>query len=367
MKIAFLLGSLNRGGTETLLLDVFQNAGVCDLNAIGIYRKSGSMENDFRSSGVPMYFLPKGRNVFQYLLRLRSQIQREQVNIVHAQQPLDAIYAYLACMFTSCKVVLTFHGYDFGLSSFSSRILRFAIKTTHSNIYVSDTQRQYYIQKYQLNPSHQLLLYNGVMFGKFDQPSTNFSLKSELGLNVNTLLLGAVGNFVIGRDQLTLCRAADELNRLGVNFCLVFVGKRVEQYGHLYDDCVEFCEKNKLNDRIVFLGGRADVPQLLPRFDAFVYSTDHDTFGIAVVEAMAVGIPVFVNDWGVMNEITANGEYATIYQTRNAEDLAKKIMEYLNDKNPFEEKSKRAYQYVRNQYSIENHIRYLKKIYNSLT
>jgi len=47
MKVAYLLGSLNRGGTETLLLDVFSNADKASYEMIGIYRKDGAYRNDF--------------------------------------------------------------------------------------------------------------------------------------------------------------------------------------------------------------------------------------------------------------------------------------------------------------------------------
>ena len=46
MKVVYLLGSLNRGGTETLMLDVFRNAVRCGLDAVCIYRKGGVCEDD---------------------------------------------------------------------------------------------------------------------------------------------------------------------------------------------------------------------------------------------------------------------------------------------------------------------------------
>lgn len=69
-----------------------------------------------------------------------------------------------------------------------------------------------------------------------------------------------------------------------------------------------------------FLGLWDDVPSLLATMDAFVYATRHDSFGIAVVEAMASRVPTFVNDWGVMNELTKGGRYATLYKTDDIED-----------------------------------------------
>ena len=47
MKIAYMLGSLNRGGMETLLLDVFKNARIAEYSFIGIHRKGGKYQPDF--------------------------------------------------------------------------------------------------------------------------------------------------------------------------------------------------------------------------------------------------------------------------------------------------------------------------------
>ena len=55
MKTAIVLGSLNRGGTETLMLDLCQNLKKKDFDAVGIYRKGGVLEQEFQQSGpVPL-------------------------------------------------------------------------------------------------------------------------------------------------------------------------------------------------------------------------------------------------------------------------------------------------------------------------
>ena len=97
----------------------------------------------------------------------------------------------------------------------------------------------------------------------------------------------------------------------------------------MYDECVTYCQQNSLLDKVSFLGSRDDVPTILQQLDAFVYATDHDTFGIGVVEAMAVGIPVFVNDWEVMTEITDNGKFATLYKSKDEKDLLRHFLLFL--------------------------------------
>lgn len=211
----------------------------------------------------------------------------------------------------------------------------------------------------------QKLLYNGVDFGKFEL-AVETSIRKELGISPSALLIGSVGNFVAVRDQLTICKFLLELKNRSIDFYFVFVGAKSESAPSLYDDCVEFCTANGLTNWVHFLGSRQDVPSILKDLDAFVYASDHDTFGIAVVEAMTVGIPVFVNDWPVMLEITENGRLASIYKTKDIDNLVEHILVYCQDSSRLLREAKQRASYIRARYSIQNHVEELKKIYEGI-
>lgn len=372
MKVAFILGSLNRGGTETLMLDVFNQAKANDLDAIGIYRKSGDLENEYSKSGIPVYKIPFSRNIFRYLNTLRTLINDNEVTVVHAQQVLDCFFAWIACFGTGVKIVLTFHKYDYHDDLISKMIQYFLIRLTDLNVYVSNNQMEYYIKKYNLKKQKQKVIYNGISFDKLGDDvldkinqSVTSNLRKELNILPLDLLIGTVGNFVHGRDHKTICVFLKDLRDKKVDFKFVFVGGRAEGASHFYDDCVTYCEENDLTSNVVFLGKRSDVPLILSQLDAFIYASDHDTFGIAVVEAMASGIPVFVNDWKVMNEITENGKYATIYSTKDVGNLLNHFLSFIENKKSYVAKASEAKNFVRNKYSIESHIAQLKLVYKN--
>lgn len=364
MKTAILLGSLNRGGTETLMLDLCQNLKKKDFDAVCIYRKGGVLEQEFQQSGVPFIQLKPGKNLLKYLWKLRKLLLVNKVDVIHAQQPIDALYARIACIALNIKLVLTFHGFDFNINN---RLIRLIIRSTNKNIFVSNYQQEYYIQKYNLKPDKQTVVYNGINFSKFDlthNQTNHTDLRRELNINDATILMGMVGNFNEGRDQMTLCRFLKLLKEQKVDFHFVFVGKRVESTPQRYDDCVSFCDTNNLSRNVTFAGVRNDVPAVLSQLDVFIYSTDHDTFGIAVVEAMAAGVPVFVNDWEVMSEITEEGKLATIYKTKDEKDLLEKFMLFLQTKETYKQKAKDVSTIIRQKYSIEKYIENLKIVYS---
>lgn len=366
LKVVFLLGSLNRGGTETLLLDMFKTNTLPLFESFCIYRKQGILENEFINTDAHVLKISTGKNPFNYILKLRNFICENEIQIIHAQQYIDAFYAYVAAIGLKTKLVQTFHGYDFSISGFGKFILKFIIRKTQANFYVSNSTMEYYTQKYKLDSKLQQVAYNGISFDKFQNKSITTDIRKELNINDNIKLLGTVGSFVPVRDQLTICKFLKLLKDTGEEFHFIFVGKKSDVYADQYDKCVRFCEVNKLASNVSFLGVRNDVPEILKQLDAFVYSTDHDTFGIAVVEAINAGIPVFVNDWPVMMEVTDSGKLAIIYQTQNENDLLVKFSDYLNNRKLYENNAEMNAIKIRQKFNIQQHIDRLYYLYKTI-
>ena len=367
MRIAYLLGSLNRGGTETLLLDTFRQAKKTGLDIVGIYRKEGSLFEDFKHTGISLFqvYPHNWFDVF-YLFRLRKLLKREKIKIAHAQQPIDALYAYLACFGLKIKVVLTLHGYGHGYSKFYRLVLKFMLKRTDLNLFVSKSQQTYYSEKYALKKTQKLkVLYNGISFDKFRHIQYR-SIREEFSVSEDCLLLGSVGNFNAVRDQMCICRFLKLLKKQNINFAFVFAGAKSNTEPWYMDDCIKYCDEQGFNSRVFFPGSRNDVPNLLSQLDAFIYSTDHDTFGIAVIEALYAGIPVFVNDWSVMAEITEEGKHATLYRSKDEEDLFDHFTRFLANKEKFIQKAKEDAKWAGEKYSIENHLNNLMIAYHEI-
>ena len=172
-----------------------------------------------------------------------------------------------------------------------------------------------------------------------------------------------VGNFVKGRNQMMVCEALALLHDAGVDFQFQFVGARSEATPGLYDRCVAYCESHGMSGKVAFLGSRSDVPALLARWDGFVYGSDHDTFGIAVIEAIASGLPTFVNDWTVMQEVTQDGALAWLFPTGDAEALCDLLQVFIQSPSSYQAKTLDSAKTVRRIYSIEHHATQLYRLY----
>lgn len=365
MKIAYMWGGMNRGGAETLLLDMFENAHTAPFPFIGIHRKGGTMQEQFNQTSPDIFCLrPKKGNFVGYFRKLRSLLKQQQVTVVHTQQFLDCLYARIATVGTGIKIVQTFHGYDYDANRWSRLMIKASLKWADLNCFVSHQQREYYTQRYQLHHKDNLrTVYNGIHFEKLSvcEPIPEASI-----LTSSSLKMAMVGNFVSVRDQMFVCRALGLLKDQGVDFDFYFVGKKNDNEPWLYDNCVKWCNDNGLAERVHFMGGRNDVPYLLKQMDAFVYCSDHDTFGIAVIEAIASGLPTFVNDWPVMLEVTRDGSLASVYPSGDVDALAQQLSSFVREHDLFKQQAKSHAETIRELFSIQQHQEILHGCYSEL-
>lgn len=176
---------------------------------------------------------------------------------------------------------------------------------------------------------------------------------------VNMTYVGEI-SFLKGINY--LIDAVSALNKQGKNLTLRLIGggsdelemKRLVSYLKL-DSSVEFTGYIKNSDILCYLA----------KTDFYVHPSLTESWGNAIIEALSMGIPVICTNVGGLTEATNNGEFATLVEPANAQDLAKKIAYALDSKNIAKEKSRalRAMKYVRQKYTFENQAKQLGKFY----
>ena len=367
MKVLYLLDSLNRGGAETLCLDVCRNIRADHFDLIFATMGDGALAGEFENSGVEFIRLKRRLPIdFAVIKNLKKLVKERQINVVHTHQAVEAVHAYLACRQTDTKIVLTHHGFVADKKNLFA--LKFLIPRVAANIIVSRALLDWYETEIKLKfPDRRTrILYNGVDEKRLAPRGGN--IKKEFGLRDDDLLFGMIANFYRDprKDQMTVCRALPQIFAEIENAHCVFVGGIEAGAEEKFNACRRFCEENGISDRVYFTGGRSDVPDILAALDLFILSSLQEGLPIAVNEAMLARVPLIVSDIEPLLEASENGQYAEIFQTRNASELAKKIVELLKNKDARLDLSNRAYDYARENFSIEAHLENLKNLYRSL-
>jgi glycosyltransferase involved in cell wall biosynthesis len=135
------------------------------------------------------------------------------------------------------------------------------------------------------------------------------------------LVIGMVARLDPIKDQATLIRAFAELVHEHPQAELWLIGDGARAW-----ELCRLAAAEGVADRVVFWGQRSDVPELLGQMDVFAFSTTPDEgFGIALIEAMAAGLPVVASDVPACREVLDDGAAGLLVPAGDHARLAQAI------------------------------------------
>lgn len=93
------------------------------------------------------------------------------------------------------------------------------------------------------------------------------------------------------------------------------------------------CEKKGIRDNVLFVGNSHEVDKILCFSDLFILPSEHESFGLVALEAMACGIPVISSNAGGLPEVNIHGESGYLSAVGDTDEMAKNAIKILeNDK-----------------------------------
>ena len=366
MRVLHFLDSLNRGGAETLALDVCRNAQRFGLQVTLATCGGGALEDEVRDSGIDLVRIPRRFPVDPAVVSgLRQLIRERGIQIAHGHQAVDGLHIQIAGRkLPGVKKVLSFHGF---LPDAKNRVaLKYLIPRMDANIVVSQGLSDWLREKDGLDTETLKVLYNGVDPQRL-RPSGR-SVRAELGIAGDAPLAGMVGNFYRDprKDQLTVAKALPVVFAELSDAHFVFAGRVENGAEEKLAECRSICERAGIADRVHFLGSRTDVPDILSGLDLFVISSLQEGLPIALNEAMLAGVAALASDIPPHAEASEGGRYAELFATRDDKDLAVKMLSLLTEGPRRKALAERAGEYALSKFSIEAHIERLKSLYGSL-
>ena len=162
---------------------------------------------------------------------------------------------------------------------------------------------------------------------KFRPRPADEEKKRALDLKGPGPVIGSVGRLVDEKGQLFLIDALSELKNHWPDLRCVFVGE-----GPLENRLKHQAKRLGVESLCRFLGARFDVEELYPFFDIFVLPSLREPFGIALLEAMAAGLPVIATAAGGPLDYIKSGVNGILVPPADVRLLAEKIQCLLTDR-----------------------------------
>jgi glycosyltransferase involved in cell wall biosynthesis len=280
---------------------------------------------------------------------IRRYIRRNNIRIVHSHLCIPTVVARIACP-RDVQLFTTIHNLPSKSYFKASKVLKWLEKLTYRarhhiiaichEVY-KDYQRCIGIR------GKATILYNYIEDGFF---SKQFR-KPDYGPH---LKLVAVGTLKYQKNYAYLLEAFKKLPR---NISLDIYG-----IGPLQEEMQQQIDQHNLNIRLMGLNNSME--KVLTEYDAMVMSSHYEGQPLAVLEAMAIGLPVILSDISVLREVTDNN--AVFFNLADSTDLTRKLLALSNKEidltgfahNNFERAKKIA--------GKQNYMASLEEIYNKV-
>jgi L-malate glycosyltransferase len=216
------------------------------------------------------------------------------------------------------------------------------------------------------------VLHNCVDLSRFDpERLTREEARARLGLGSEQPLLAVVAQITPWKAQDDAIRIAARLAAKHPDVRLLIVGSaKFVSKATRFDNTRYLAELESLTrslgveDNVLFMGEREDVPEILRALDVLLMPSWEEPFGRAIIEAMAMGVPVVATEVGGPSEIVTRGKEGVLLPPRDPERWAKVAGELLDDPGRRDEIGRRARERATRDFSLDAHVREVLALYH---
>lgn len=361
MRILHVINNLNTGGAEKLLLDTIPlfNAKGLETDLLVLdgteypYLSELKRKNCSKIYSLDSKFIYNPINIIKIIPILK------EYDVIHVHLFPAQYWVVLAKVvsISKCKLVFTEHNTTNRRmqNTLFKYFERFIYKGYDKIICISEEISQILVNYSQVNKEKFTIVKNGINLETFTNANKIEWKDLSPKLQDSDQIIIQVAGFRPQKDQETTIKS---LLLLPSNVKLVLAGD-----GEKRKELENLAKTLKLEDRVVFLGVRLDVPDLLKSSDISVISSHWEGMPLSVIEGMAVNIPVVASNVPGVNQLVEN--VGVLFEKGNVNQLAEIINNLLNDRSYYNQVSKSCYEHSK-QFDINKMINSTIAIYERL-
>ena len=363
MKIMYLLFSFTVGGTERLVANIC-NQMENQNEEVHLYIINDLIDDnllDTLNENIHVKLLRRkvgSKDKISPLFKVAKYIKKNKIEVVHCNSfNAPELLIFSKIVNPNCKVVSTIHGMGQFENIGKNKIL---LKNWVcdkfigiSNAVAGD------IVAAGIDEKKVARVYNGIETKKYDCAK----LKKY---DENVIVIGCVARIMPElKGQDILLEAIKIVKKKHPKVMALFAGGVAESQQRDYEKLKKYVRDNSLEENVKFLGNVDNIPEFLNKIDICVVPSRSEGFGLALVEAMAMGVPCIASNIAGPREIISRTELGKLFESNDSDDLANKlenmIVDFVSEKNIFWMMKDK----IKNLYSIEKMCGELKNIYEN--
>ena len=290
IRVLCVFATLDRGGAENMCMNLYRkiDRNIVQFDFVKHTASIGQFESEIMRLGGRIYTAPKykGYNHIQYCLWWRKHLTEHPEHcILHGHFfTLSPIYFAVA---KQCRRITIAHAHSSKADSIWKRILLSRIERYSDYAFACSEEAG----KWLFPHMGYTVLRNAIEEAAFRyDPVVRQEYRKQMQLD-DAFTVGTVANYSSVKNPMGLIEIIKILHCSNPNIKLIWAGS-----GALKKQITQKIDDEGLQNNILLLGTRDDVPKLMQTMDAFLLPSFFEGLPVVLIEAQAAGLPCFVSD-----------------------------------------------------------------------
>lgn len=369
------LGGL--GGGETLLLSHVLALDPTQFAPRVICGTPGALVDELRAHAIPVQVMPfraphyAGRVLpvasLGFIPRLYGYLRTNPVELIHCNDIDGVYYAGIVARVLNLPLVFTCHGWWVMKRGWEGR---YTAKCCTWVVTPTEYIKRAVIERHAELANRLSAMPFGVDTDEFAPQPRDPSVRAEFSIAADAPVVTLLARFQTVKGHALFLDAIPQILDACPRARFLLVGDatfgtqdalatRAEIQKRVADD-------PRLRAAVVFAGFRRDIPRILNATDVLVSPSDFETYGMAILEAMACGLPVVSTNVGGPSETMADGETGYLVPPRDPQALAARVIQLLGDFHLRETFGQNARERVLEKFSLARSAGALQALYRTL-
>ncbi len=331
----------------------------------GLCLKGTKVAKDMRANGIETFEVQSKQSLLlTQLVPLNRWLKEREVCIVHSHKSGDILISALLYSLSKRYSFFTEH---MGVTKPKKDLFHRWVYSHLNKVFsISNETYRRNLKALPVDSSKITQLWLGTDIPSLYKPSKNTvsNIKSELGIPVDSIVIGNIGRICAGKGQSELLEAFAKISSNIHNCHLILVGGIDVSEGSENTFVASIkarIQELKLENRVHLTGFRKDTDRMLNIIDIVCLPNHNEAFGLTAIEAMAARRAIVAANTGSLPEVL--GKTALLCDPFDPNSISQEIEKYLSSSELKERNSTLAYQRAVELFSMNTHITNLERYY----
>ena len=377
IRVAFMLAPITFGGAERVCMTLLKSINRNKFDVIPIlltqpWENPNSFALELRKAGFDCREIPVALRPFGDHLRVARcwklvwrQLKANNFDLLHTHGYFADVVGIPVARLAGLRSMSTCHG--FISNNWKWRIYnmvdRFALGFASKIVAVSEEIKRDLLRR-GLNSKRVQVIANAVSVaeeGRVSRSSRQVTRNGH-GISPDEYVVGFLGRLSHEKGLIYLLNACANLARQEVNFKLLIIGEGAER-----EELQQLSSKLQLGSRVIFAGFQNNIDEWLACMDIFVLPSLTEGTPMALLEAMANGVPVAASAVGGVPQVITHGKTGLLFSPGRADEIAEAIQILYRDRATGQSLAANALSHVRETYGVGKWIERIEAEYQKLS